>query len=118
MSKKIVINDSELPIMKVLWKKDAITSTELLASLSGNKSTLKTLLGRLVGRGAVRIEEINQRNYRYFAVVSEADYIEAQRKTFLQKIFDGSSEKMLLNFVKEENISPDALRRLAELIEG
>lgn len=117
MLKKIVINDSELPIMKALWEKDGVTSPEILANIKGNKSTLKTLLGRLVERGAVRVEEINQRNYRYFAVVTQADYIEEQRKTFLQKVFDGSTEKMLLNFVKEENISADALRRLVELIE-
>ncbi|MCL2013546.1 MAG: BlaI/MecI/CopY family transcriptional regulator [Oscillospiraceae bacterium] len=118
MPKKIVINDSELPIMKAIWEKDGRTSTELLSNVTGNKSTLKTLLGRLVERGAVRVEEINQRTYRYFAVVSEDDYIEGQRKTFLNKVFNGSTEKMLLNFVKEENISADALRRLVDLIEG
>lgn len=117
MAPKIIINDSELPIMKTLWKKDGVTSPELLAGLAGNKSTLKTLLGRLVERGAVRVEEINQRNYRYYAVVTQEEYIQGQRKTYIQKVFDGSAEKMLLNFVKEENISADALRRLIDLIE-
>jgi BlaI family penicillinase repressor len=117
MPAKIVVNDSELPIMKALWKKDGRTSTEILSDIDGNKNTLKTLLGRLVERGAVRTEEINQRTYRYFAVVTEDNYIEGQRKTFLDKVFDGSAEKMLLNFVREENISADALQRLADLIE-
>ena len=117
MSRKIIINDSELPIMKAIWENDGRTSTEILADVKGNKNTLKTLLGRLVERGAVRVEEINQRTYRYFSVVTEDDYIEGQRKTFLDKVFDGSTEKMLLNFVKEENISADALRRLVDLIE-
>jgi len=117
MSTKILINDCELPIMKALWKKDGVTSPEIFAGVSGNKSTLKTLLARLVERGAVRAEEINQRTYRYYAVVTEDDYIEGQRETFLQKVFDGSAEKMLINFVKEENISADALRRLVDMIE-
>jgi len=117
MLKKIVINDCELPIMKVLWNKDGITSPEIFASINGNKSTLRTLLARLVERGAVRVEEINQRTYRYFAVVTEDDYIEGQRKTFLDKVFDGSAEKMLLNFVKGENISDDVLKRLVNRIE-
>lgn len=117
MPKKFVINDCELPIMKVLWKTDGATSAEIFADIKGNRSTLKTLLSRLVERGAVRVEEINQRTYRYFAVATESDYIESQRKTFLQKVFDGSAEKMLVNFVKEENISAEALRRLVDLIE-
>jgi len=116
MQKKITINDSELPIMKVLWKQSGITSPEILAQLPGNKNTLKTLLGRLVSRGAVQVEEINQRSYRYSAAVSEAEYIAGQRKSFLQKVFDGSAEKMLLNFVREENISPEELRSLVNQI--
>ena len=118
MSEKIVINDSELPIMKALWKKDGITSSEIFCQIKGHRSTLKTLLGRLVERGAVRTQEINQPTCRYFAVATESDYIEEQRKTFLQRVFDGSAEKMLLNFAKEENVSAEARRRLVALIEG
>ena len=117
MPKKIVINDCELPIMKALWQTNGITSAEIFSDIKGNRSTLKTLLSRLVERGAVRAEEISRRSYRYFALVTEDDYIDGQRKSFLQKVFDGSAEKMLLNFVKEENISADALRRLVDLIE-
>ena len=116
MQKKIIINDSELPIMKVLWKQSGVTSPQILAQLRGNTSTLKTLLGRLVSRGAVRVEEINQRTYRYFAAVTEEEYIAGQRKSFLQRAFDGSAEKMLLNFVREENISAEDLRRLISQI--
>jgi len=116
MQKKTIINDSELPIMKVLWKQDGIALPEILAQLDGNKSTLKTLLGRLVSRGAVRAEEITQRSYRYFAAVSEEEYIAGQRRHFLQKVFDGSAEKMLLNFVREENISPEDLQALLDQI--
>jgi len=118
MQKKITINDSELPIMKVLWRQNGITSPEILSQLDGNISTLKTLLGRLVRRGAVRVEEINQRTYRYFAAVSEEEYIAGQRRHFLQKVFDGSAEKMLLNFVREENITAEELRSLVDQIEG
>ena len=116
MQKKITINDSELPIMKVLWRQNGITSPEILTQLDGNKNTLKTLLGRLASRGAVRAEEINQRTYRYFAAVSEEEYIAGQRRSFLQKVFDGSAEKMLLNFVREEHISAEDLRSLVDQI--
>ena len=117
MQKKIVINDSELPIMKVLWRQNGMTSPEILARLDGNKNTMKTLLGRLVSRGAVRAEEITQRSYRYSAIVSEEEYIAGQRSSFLQKVFDGSAERMLLNFVREEHISAEDLRSLMNQIE-
>ena len=116
MQKKTIINDSELPIMKVLWQRDGLALPEILAPLKGNKNTLKTLLGRLVSRGAVRAEEITKRSYRYFAAVSEEEYIAGQRRHFLQKVFDGSAEKMLLNFAREENITPEDLQGLLEQI--
>jgi len=118
MPKEIIINDCELPIMKALWQKDGATSPEIFDGIHGNKSTLRTLLARLVERGAVRAEGINRRTYCYFAVLTQAEYIRSQRKTFLEKVFDGSAEKMLLNFVQDEDISPQVLERLIQRIGG
>lgn len=117
MAKKITITDAELPIMKVLWEKGTLTSPEILEDLDGNKSTLKTLLLRLVQKGAIKTTEINSRNNRYSAAVSEQEYITGVRHHFLQKAFNGSAQKMLLNFVQEENISKEDLQRLIDLIE-
>lgn len=117
MSKRISITDAELPIMKVLWEKGCVTSPEILDQLDGNKSTLKTLLLRLVNKGAVKSEEINTRTYRYRALITEDEYITDVRKIFLQKAFNGSAEKMLLNFVKEENITKTDLQHLISMIE-
>lgn len=117
MKKQISIADSELPIMKVLWENGEMTSPELLSKLSGNKNTLKTLLKRLTEKGAVGINEIGKRAYSYFPVISEEAYINKERKGFLQRVFDGSKEKMLLNFVKEEKITRKDLEDLMMMIE-
>jgi BlaI family penicillinase repressor len=120
MLKQINITDAELPIMKVLWEKGSITSPEIFDGIAGaknkNKSTLKTLLLRLVQKKAVGYEEINSRNYRYTALVSQAQYINQNRKSFLKRAFDGSTQQMLLNFVKEEKITEEDLKQLIEMI--
>ncbi len=117
MGKQINIADAELPIMKVLWERGALTSPEIFSDMSGNKSTLKTLLLRLVQKGAVKASELNGRNYLYTPVVTELEYINHSRQSFLKKVFDGSAQKMLLNFVREENISREDIERLLDLIE-
>lgn len=121
MANDIVITDSELDIMKVLWKQGSATSPEILKGVSSggdrNRNTVKTLLLRLVQKGAVRYEEINSRTYRYIPLITEEEYVAYSRKSFLQKVFDGSAQKMLLNFVKEENITKHDLQRLINLIE-
>ena len=114
---KITITDAELPVMKVIWEKGASTAPEIFSNLKGNTNTLKTLLLRLVQKNAVRVEEINSRRYRYHAMVTEKEYVNNASQSFLQKFFDGSAKKMLLNFVKEENISTDDLRELVSMIE-
>lgn len=117
----IAITDAELEIMKVLWRKGSATSPEIFADIedgkSRNKSTLKTLLLRLVQKEAVAYELINARNYRYRPLVSEAEYIRHNRRNFLDKLFDGSAKKMLLNFVQEEKLTKEDLLELIDRIE-
>lgn len=117
MNDKVNIADSELAIMKVIWEHDNLTSPEIFEYLDGNKNTFKTLLQRLVAKGAVKSTEINARTYRYSAIISREEYTQSERKGFLQKVFDGSKEKMLLNFVKEEKITKEDLQKLMEMIE-
>lgn len=117
MEKKISIADAELPIMKVLWEQGGLTSPEIFAGMTGNKSTLKTLLQRLVAKGAVTAVEINSRCYRYSAAVSREDYVRQEQTGFLQRVFDGSVKKMVLNFVKEEKLTREDLEELLGMIE-
>ena len=117
MNRKIRIGESELPIMKSLWEKGPCTSPEIFEGMDKNISTLKTLLKRLVDKGAIRAEEINSRTYRYIPAITEQEYIANARKSFLQTFFGGSSEKMLLNFIKEENITREDLQRLMNMID-
>ncbi len=113
----INIADAELPIMKVLWQRDNLTSPEIFREMDANVSTLKTLLGRLVSKGAVRATQASTRTYTYSANVTRAEYTKQQTSGFVNRVFDGSHEKMLLNFVKEENVTKEDLRRLLDIIE-
>ena len=117
MNKKINITDCELPIMKILWEKDNLTSPEIFDNMKGNINTLKTLLKRLVDKGAVKATEIKTRTYQYSYLVAEKEYIKNERQGLLQKVFNGSTEKMLLNFIKEENITKKDLQKLLDMIE-
>ncbi len=117
MQKKINIGDSELPILKALWQKGPCTSPEIFEGMDKNPSTLKTLLGRLVEKGAVEAQPINSRTYRYRALLTEDEYIRSARRSFLRTVFDGSREKMLMNFVTEEHVTKEDLQRLMQLID-
>jgi len=121
MSYGDAVTDAELDIMKVLWKHGPLTSPAIFAALTNGRSkkigTLKTLLSRLVRKGSVRCEEINARHYMYFPVMTEDEYIERNRRRLIDKVFDGSTQNLLLNFVKEEKVSKEDLESLIRQIE-
>ena len=115
------VSDAELDIMKVLWKKGPLTSPAIFAEISNGKKrkigTLKTLLTRLVHKGSVRCEEINSRHYLYIPVLTEDEYLRMNRRRMIDRLFDGSAKKLLLNLVKEENLTREDLEQLIREIE-
>lgn len=117
MHKKTHVSDSELPILKALWQKGPCTSPELFEGMNKNASTLKTMLWRLVDKGVVEARPINSRTYCYAAVLTQEEYIRNARKSFLHTVFDDSREKLLLNFIREENVTREDLERLMQRIE-
>jgi len=115
------ITDAELVIMKALWKNGASTSPAIFDAIPNsnnmNTGTLKTLLSRLVNKGVVKAEEINSRNYMYTPVVTEDEYISENRKRMIDRVFDGSVQRMLLNLIKEEKLTSNDLEQLIRQIE-
>jgi len=115
------ITDAELDIMNVLWENGASTSPAIFEALkngrSKNRGTLKTLLARLVQKGAVRCEKINARNYLYIPIVTKDEYINQNRKRLIDRVFNGSVQESLLNFIKEENVTREDLEKIIKQIE-
>ncbi len=119
MESKQSIADSELPIIKILWENENLTQPEIYDKLGNNqnKSTFKTLLNRLVSKGCIQATKVNSRTYLYSAIVSKDEYISSEQTGFIKRVFDGSKDKMLLNFVKNEKISKADLLKLIDLID-
>ena len=71
------ITGSELEVMKLLWRaEDALPITEIRETLQRQKgwepATIKTLVSRLVGKGALRQEKRNV--YYYSPLIGEQEY--------------------------------------------
>lgn len=115
------ISDSELEVMKVLWELGVCTSPKIIEELTQKtkwgKTTIKTLISRLVSKGA--IEQLKQEGqlYSYKALITEKEYKKIENENFLAKLYKGSVNNMLLNFVDQKQISKDDLKRLLEMIE-
>lgn len=115
------ITDAELEIMKVLWEKKSLTLNELVEELSKeepkNKSTIKTLLYRLIDKKIVKSVEKNKKENEYKPLISEKKYLKSANETFLEKMYDGNVNNMLLNFVEDKKITKEEIEKLLNIID-
>ena len=115
------ITDAELEIMKVLWEKKSLTLNELVEELSKeepkNKSTIKTLLYRLIDKKIVKSVEKNKKENEYKPLISEKKYLKSANETFLEKMYDGNVNNMLLNFVEDKKITKEEIENLLNIID-
>ncbi len=122
MKDKYDITDSELEIMQVLWNNGNCGLAEIVAELDKtkkrNKNTVKTLLYRLVDKGAVKSQKVNGQEFSYAPTITEKKYLSKANDSFLSKLYKGNVEKLLLNFVEDKTVSKEELQKLVNMLES
>jgi len=99
------LSDSEIYIMQIIWKYGKVTSFDILDEIKNDdtisENGIRTLLGRMVRKGAIRITEKKGKTYIYEALINKDDFLRKEGNNFLENIYQGAINSMLLNFVKE-----------------
>ena len=127
MSKNIRrLPDSELEVMQAIWECSPQTSEnvqpvsrsqieEILQEKSMALTTLLTLLTRLTDKGFVKTEKIGRSN-AYTPLVSQADYLAAQSRSFLDKLCGGSISTFA-SALCDSGLTKEELEELRQLLE-
>lgn len=115
------ISDAEWEVMRSCWLKSApCTANEIVKALEQSThwkpNTIKTLIGRLVKKGALAYKE-EGRIYFYYPLVTEEECIKAESKSFLTRVFRGALKPMLVTFLQEEKLSQEDIEELKQLLE-
>lgn len=120
MKKLPRISESEWLAMRVLWSKGALTANEVVEELAGKTKwkpkTVKTLITRLMQKGAVRFKK-EGRKYRYYAAVSEVECVGAQRRSFVRRVYGGTMKPMLTAFLEDAELSAEDISELKRILE-
>lgn len=121
MKEQYEITDAELEIMQVLWKNNKSNLTLITQELSRNeeknKNTIKTLIHRLIQKGAIESKKVNNKEVVYIPKINEKKFIKKESNSFLKKFFNGNTEKLLLNFVEDRKVTKDELQNLIDILE-
>ncbi|MBN1589120.1 MAG: BlaI/MecI/CopY family transcriptional regulator [Pirellulales bacterium] len=114
------ISDAEWLVMQVVWRHESVGAAEVIGQIlpetDWNHRTVRTLLNRLVEKGALDAELIDGRNV-YRPRVKQEQCLREESRSFLNKVFSGDAAEMLFHFVKNENISPEQVKQLKALLD-
>lgn len=114
------ISEAELEVLQIIWEKKQATSFDIIENLKHKKwtnNTVRTLIKRLYQKGAITILKKEGKTFTYIAKIKECEYQKKESKHFLEKIFRGSMSELLLNFVRQEELSKKDLEELLEKID-
>ncbi|WP_248927612.1 BlaI/MecI/CopY family transcriptional regulator [Paenibacillus hamazuiensis] len=114
------ISDAEWEVMKVLWSDSPLTASEVIEALEDRTDwkpkTIRTLLNRLVQKQAISYSQ-EGKIYAYFPLVSEDECVKSETASFLKRIYGGAFKPLLVNFLKEEKLSPEEIKELKHILE-
>jgi BlaI family penicillinase repressor len=115
------LTDAEWQLMNCLWEKHPATARGIAGRLPpGIKwayTTIRTLLARLVDKGAVR--EYKEGNTSlYEPLLSRESARRSALKTLINQAFDGAYGPLMHFLVNEEGLTPKQRRALAEALKA
>lgn len=113
----IKLFDSELKIMDVLWKEGDSTAKYIADRLNKevgwNKNTTYTLIKRCISKGAIeRIEP----NFMCHALIAKEKVQEAETEELINKVYDGSVDKLFAALLSRKKLSGEQIDRLKEIV--
>ena len=114
------ISESEWLVMQVLWSRGPLTANEVVEELAPKAKwkpkTVKTLINRLVKKGAVKFKK-EGRKYRYYTAVSEAKCVGTESRSFVQRVYGGAARPMLAAFLEDAELSAEDIAELKKILE-
>lgn len=118
------ISEAESAVMEVLWQRSPQTSEEVFAALAGRQdwqeATVKTLLNRLLNKGAIEAAK-DGRRYLYSPTLRREDWVMGESESLLARLFDGRVAPLVAHFSQHRKLSATdvaELRRLVDSLEG
>jgi len=114
------ISDAESTVMEVLWQRSPLGADEVVAALSGEQAwqeaTIKTLLNRLLKKGAISAEAEGRR-YRYSPVLTREAWLTQTSRGLLDRLFGGRVAPLVAHFGEQKALTRKDIAELRALLE-
>ena len=115
------ISESEWAIMEALWESAPLTASEVAKmvrdSTNWAENTVRTLLTRLVEKGALKTAENASGTRTYLPAVKREACVRAESQSFLDRIFGGAAKPLLVHFAQNSKLTPEEVKELKKLLD-
>ena len=115
---KTVLTDQELEIMKIVWDMERATVRDVYEKLLERRriayTTVMTLMNILETKGHLK-KSSSDRAYVYRPTRSKQQVIRGMVREFIDRVFNGSAEPLLLHLVEDEALSAKDLDEMLRL---
>ena len=115
----IAISEAESVVMQVIWDRGPLPTEDIVAAVRHarwGESTVKTLLNRLLNKGALSAEKDNRR-YVYAAELTREEWLAHESHGFLDRVFGGRVAPLVAHFSDRRKLSKKDIAELKRLIE-
>ena len=114
------ITYAEWEVMRVVWANDRVTSKKVISVLQEKmdwtQSTIKTILGRLVGKGVLNTEH-EGRKFIYTANIEETEAVRDYTEDIFNRICNKKVGNVIGSIIKDHVLSFDDIDRLEKILE-
>ncbi len=115
--KTVKLFDSELKVMDILWKEGDVPAKHVAEVLTGelgwNKNTTYTLIKRCIKKGAI---ERFEPGFLCHALIPKEEVQEAETDELINKIYDGSVDKLFAALLSRKKLSAQQIERLRQMV--
>ena len=117
--KSNTLTEAELRLMKILWRRGESAVNDLVAAMPEGEplayNSVLTTVRILEQKGYVEHRQ-EGRAFIYRPCVAETEASRSEVRYILNRFFGNSRERLLLSLLGDENVSPEELHRLKNLI--
>jgi predicted transcriptional regulator len=119
-TKARTLTRQELEIMKVVWELQTATVRDVYEVLLRRRkiayTTVMTMMNTLETKKYLK-KRAQDRAYVYQATRPRSQVIKAMVREFVDRVFNGSAEPLLVQLIKDRRLSKKELEELARTIE-
>lgn len=113
------ISDAELQLLQLLWEESPIDAVELARRVPADRdwslATVKSLLSRLLAKGAISAESEGRR-FLYRPAVERETIAGGQADRLVDRLFGGRVSPLVAQLAEQRDFDPDDLAELEALI--